>query len=147
MTSWHKFACNIPATTSERLIKPHYSDVIMGARASQITSLIIVYSTGYSGADQRKHQSSASLAFLWGIRWWPVNSPHKWPGTRKMFPFDEVIMLFENGYWDYLEFHIPRSSHWGISNMQKCYADIIDKRLTHWGRVTHICVGKPTIIG
>ena len=37
----------------------------MGAIASQITSLTIVYSTAYSDADQRKHQSSASLAFVW----------------------------------------------------------------------------------
>ena len=44
--------------------QPHYNDVIMGALASQITSLTIVYSTVYSGADQRKHQSSASLAFV-----------------------------------------------------------------------------------
>ena len=43
----------------------HYSDVIMGAIASQITSLTIVYSTVYSDADERKHQSSASLAFVW----------------------------------------------------------------------------------
>ena len=71
----------------------HYSDIIMGARASQITSLTIVYSTVYSDADQRKHQSSASLAFVWGIHRGPVNSPHKWPVTRKMFPFDDVIML------------------------------------------------------
>ena len=44
----------------------------MGAIASQITSLTIVYSTVYSDADQRKHQSSASLAFVWGIHrdWW-----------------------------------------------------------------------------
>ena len=70
----------------------HYGDVIMGVMASQITSLMIVYSTVYSGADQRKHQSSASLAFVWGIHRWPVNSPHKWPVTRKMFPFDYVIM-------------------------------------------------------
>ena len=48
--------------------------------------------TVFSGADQRKHQSSASLAFVRGIHWWPVNSPHKWPVTRKMFPFDDVIM-------------------------------------------------------
>ena len=39
----------------------------MGAMASQITSLTIVYSTVYSGADQSKHQSSASLSFVWGI--------------------------------------------------------------------------------
>ena len=64
----------------------------MSAIASQITSLTIVYSTVYPGADQSKHQSSASLAFVWGIRRGPVNSPHKWPVTRKMFPFDDVIM-------------------------------------------------------
>ena len=70
----------------------HYSDVIMGTLTSQITSLTIVYSTVYSGADQRKHQSSASLALVRGITWWPVNSPHKVPVARKMFPFDDVIM-------------------------------------------------------
>ena len=64
----------------------------MGGIASQITSLTIVYSTVYSGADQSKHQSSASLAFVWGIHRGPVNSPHKWPVTRKMLPFDDVIM-------------------------------------------------------
>ena len=64
----------------------------MCAMASQITSLAIVYSTVYSTADQRKHQSSASLAFVRGILRWPVNSPHKRPVTRKMFPFDDVIM-------------------------------------------------------
>ena len=67
----------------------HYNDVIMGAMMSQITSLTIVYSTVYSGANQRKHQSSASLAFLRGIH----RSPHKWPVTRKIFPFDDVIMI------------------------------------------------------
>ena len=71
----------------------HYSDVIMGTMASQITSLTIVYSTVYSSADQRKHQSSASLAFVRGIHRGPVNTPHKWPVTRKMFPFDDVIMI------------------------------------------------------
>ena len=71
----------------------HYSDVIIGTIASQITSLTIVYSIVYSDADQRKHQSSASLAFVQGIHRGPVNSPHKWPVTRKMFPFDDVIMV------------------------------------------------------
>ena len=70
----------------------HYDDVIMGAIASQITSLTIVYSTVYSDADQRKHQSSASLAFVRRIHQRQVNSPHKWPVTQKMFPFDDVIM-------------------------------------------------------
>ena len=64
----------------------------MGAMTSQITSLTIVYSTVYSGADQGKHQSSASLAFVRELHRGPVNSPHKWPVTRKMFPFDDVIM-------------------------------------------------------
>ena len=52
----------------------HYTDVIMTTMASQITSLMVAYSTVYSDADQRKHQSSASLAFMWGIhrdRWIP----------------------------------------------------------------------------
>ena len=65
----------------------------MGAIASQITSLTIVYSIVDSDADQRKHQSSSSLAFVRGIHWGPVNSPHTWPVTRKMFPFDDVIMI------------------------------------------------------
>ena len=70
----------------------HYCDVIMDVRASLITSRAIVYSTGYSGADQRKHQSSASLAFVRGVHRSPVNSPHNEPVTRKMFPSDDVIM-------------------------------------------------------
>ena len=70
----------------------HYGDVIMGAIASQITSLTIVYSTVYSDADQIKHESSASLAFVRGIHRGPVKSPHKWPVTRKMFPYDNVII-------------------------------------------------------
>ena len=65
----------------------------MGAIASQITSLTIVFSTVYLDTDQRKHQSSASLAFVRGIHRRPVNSPHKWPVTRKMFPFDDVSMV------------------------------------------------------
>ena len=54
--------------------RDHNIDVIMTTMASQITSLTVVYSTVYSELDQRKHQSSASLAFLWGIhrdRWIP----------------------------------------------------------------------------
>ena len=70
----------------------HCCDVIMGAVVSQIISVTIVYSTIHSGADQRKHQSSASLTFVRGIPRWPVNSPSKWPVMRKMFPFDDVIM-------------------------------------------------------
>ena len=79
----------------------------MSLMASQITSLTIVYSTVYSGADQRKHQSSASLAFVRGFHRRPVNSPHKWPVTRKIFPFDDVIMC-----WEYKSCDL----HWKASN-------------------------------
>ena len=72
----------------------HYNDVIMGAIAFQTTSLTIVYSAVYSGADQRKHESCALLAFVGGIYRGPVNSSHKWPVTQKMFPLDDVIMSF-----------------------------------------------------
>ena len=64
----------------------HYSDVIMNAMASQISSLTIVYSTVYPGTDERQHQSFASLALCAG------NSPHNGPVTRKMFPFYDIIM-------------------------------------------------------
>ena len=66
----------------------------MGMMVSQITSLTIVYSTVYSGADERKYQSSASL-LLRGIHQSPVNSPHKRPVAQKMFPFDDVIMILK----------------------------------------------------
>ena len=83
------------------------TDIKMSAMASQIISLTIVNWTVYSGADKRKHQSSASLAFVWGIHRWPVNSPHKLPVTRKMFPFEDVIMLHlspPSGWsWEFLE--------------------------------------------
>ena len=84
----------------------HYSDAVMGPIASQITSLTIVYSTVYSGADQRKHQSSASLAFVRGVHRGPVNSPHKWPVTRKVFPFDDVIMCIAETLQFNLHFYI-----------------------------------------
>ena len=73
----------------------HYNDVVMSELTSQITSVSIVCSTIHSATDQRKHQSSSSLAFVQGIHRWPVNSPHKRPVTRKMFPFDYVTMAHE----------------------------------------------------
>ena len=64
----------------------------MSAMASQIAGVSIVYSNVCSGADQRKHQSSASLAFLGGIHRWPMNFPHEGSVMQKMFPFDDIIM-------------------------------------------------------
>ena len=100
----------------------HYDDVIVGAIGSLITSLTIVYSTVYSNADQRKHQSSASLAFVWGIHRGPVNSPHNWPVTRKMFSFDDVIMLGHKCYGNWYRFrwmHIVEVNHAQVCN-EKC---------------------------
>ena len=71
----------------------HYNAVIMSAIASRMTSLTIVYSTVQTqGADKRNYQSSASLAFMMGNNRWTMNSLHKGTVTRKMFPFDDVIM-------------------------------------------------------
>ena len=106
---WHilirsiwRFVVTVTASSKPTGNRKHYNEVIMGAMASQITGLMIVYSTVYSGADQRKHRSSASLAFVRGIHRWPVNSPHKEPVMRKMFPFDDVIMkqlhIWKNTY-------------------------------------------------
>ena len=81
-------SCMIGAATYN-----HYTDVIMGTIASQITSLTIVYSTVYSDEDQRTYQSSALLVFVREIHRRPVNVTHKWPVTQKMFPFDDVIMM------------------------------------------------------
>ena len=70
----------------------------MSMIASQITSTTSVYQTVYLGADQRKYQSSASLAFVRGIHRRPVNSQIKGPVTREMLPFDDVIMWTEIGW-------------------------------------------------
>ena len=85
----------------------HYRDVIIAAMASQIISFTIIYSTVYSGKDQRKHISSALLAFVRGFHRWPVNSAHKWPVTRQMFPFDDVFKTLcgINTYSVTLQYH------------------------------------------
>ena len=94
----------------------------MGTMASQITSLTIVYSTVYSGADQRKHQSSASLAFVRGIHRSPVNSPRKWPVTRKMFPFDDVITKTWSEQW-------PKPSKSDIGNRSSYFDYVLEVSL------------------
>ena len=94
----------------------------MGTIVFQISSLMIVYLTVYSDANQRKHQSSASLAF--GHRG-PVNSPHKWSVTRKMYPFDDIIMLgifvfTSNIFYTYSEIGLGWSylKHWNCQNLK-----------------------------
>ena len=98
------------------------SDVIIGTVVSQITSPNIVYWIVYSGADQRRHQSSASLAFVWGIHRWPVISPHKWSVTWKMYPFEDVIIFpvysvvqnFKRFFpiWHFLIFNVMLPQNW-----------------------------------
>ena len=95
--------------------------------ASQITSITTVYSVVYSGADQSKHQSSASLAFLRGIQRWPVNSPHKGPVTRKVLPFDYVIMYY---LWNIAMQHDPA-----------CIDQYTDWRPARVNLQNHICDG------
>ena len=92
--------------------KTHYNDVIMSAMASQITSLMIVFSTIYSVPDQRKHQSSASLAIVRGTHRLSMNSPHTGPVTPKMFPLDDVTMRYK-----YHNVTTAWVCHWHSQNM------------------------------
>ena len=99
----------------------HCSDVIMNTIASQITGASIVYSIVCSGEDQMKHQTSASLAFVRGIHRWQVNSSHKGPITRKMFPFDDVIMkLKQLQYFLIVDLRISKLGHISISYLGIC---------------------------
>ena len=90
----------VPEGPTENMSSLHYSDVIMSMMVCQITRVAIVYSIFCSGADQRKHWSSASLAFVRGIQWWPVNSLHKGPVMWKMFSFVDTFMnMGHAGCW------------------------------------------------
>ena len=97
--------------------------------ASQITGVSIVCSAVCSGADQRKHQSSASLAFVKGIHRRPVDSPHKGPVTRKVFLFDDVIMMLpvRSGFvwYNYVIFYIctEQIPNWWLSLI--CWSTVI----------------------
>ena len=114
----------------------HYIDAIMGAMAFQITSLTIVYSTVKPKADRRKHQSSVSLASVRGIHRWSVNSPHKGAVTRKMFPFDDVIMIvkplslfpLDNTFWSCTSTHHLSWRHMTSYNLANAESDVIAER-------------------
>ena len=113
--NWFKMPIESPDSSAGiRRSHTHYGDVIMGGIASQITSLtIVVFSTVYSEADLRKHQSSASLA---EDRWIPRK---KWPITRKMFKFDGVIMDINCYRWQYIYRKCMRAIRFcfGITNI------------------------------
>ena len=94
----------------------------MGAMSSQITSLTIVYSTVYSGADQSKHQSSASLAFVWGIHQEPVNSPHKWPVMRKILhlmtsSWRRCVREYQSSEYIFDSWMIQHETQWSMLNI------------------------------
>ena len=95
--------------------------------ASQITGVSMVCSGICSGADQRKHQSSVSLAFVRGIQRWPVNYPHKRPIMRKMFRFDDTIMIWH--LWAIMIFNV-------VWDGPYCTNSPSMVQLLHWMRVS-----------
>ena len=108
----------------------------MGAKASQITSLTIVYSTVYSGTDQTKHQSSTSQAFVRGTHRWPVNSPHKGPVTPKMFLFDDVIMCMSTlSVWYQKQDHVKQTK-FRFHMMQLQYLYTVDLIFSRWANTS-----------
>ena len=104
----------------------------MSTMASQITSVSIVYTTVCSGTDQRKHQSSASLAFVRGIHWWLVNSPHKGPVTWEMFPFGKCFpfpcVYIYVCVCVYIQLGIWRDIGWVLGSTHKWIIDMVIHR-------------------
>ena len=103
----------------------------MGAMRSQITNLTIVYSTVHLGLDQRKHQSSASLAFVWVIPRLPMNSPRNWPVTRKCFRLMTSSRLLRYMYKSRLKNYMSRD--WCLM------------RIVCWARAHMTAMGKPEL--
>ena len=130
----------------------HYTDVIMSAMVPQITCVSIIWSIICSGADQRKHPSSASLAFVKEIHRWPMDSPHKGPVTRKIYPFGNVIMVLFQIWWKrVLKYGVSlrwrHNDHAGVSNHQPngCLLNRLFRlrsMKTSKLRVTGLCVGN-----
>ena len=126
----------------------------MSANASQITSLTIVYSAVYSVTDQIKQQSSASLAFVRGIHQWPMNSPHQGPVTRKMFPFDDVVMKrpptcwsahprdLWRGHWKTCHTALVLNRHLRLNNSTGCYEERYFARSEILMSFGHIFISK-----
>ena len=111
------------------LTQIHYDDIIMGMKASQITSLTIIYSVIYSGADQRKHQSSASLALCVG------NSPVTGEFPTQMASNTENVSI----WWR----HHAMSS-FGMTTPHWVKGKIVHVNLTWFGLVPWSAAGLPT---
>ena len=118
------------------LSKFHYSGVIMRVMASQITGVSIVCSTVGSNLVPRKHHFSPSLSYVRGIHRSPVNSPHKRPVSRKMFPFDDVIInVSSDGSTHMLPTHKVIAWPTDITDphqQEKYWLSIIFSRLILW---------------
>ena len=117
----------------------------MSAMATQITGVSIVCATVGSGGVQSKHQSFASLAFVRGIHRWPVNSPHKRPVTRKMGPFDDVIIYYLDIFYQGLTptatpsgtFTLARKGCMLITcQIQACRPEVLLRKPIHTGNIS-----------
>ena len=114
----------------------HYSDVIIHTMAFQITCVSIICSTVYLGADQRKYKNSVSQAFVRGIHRSPMDSTHEGLTTRKMFPFDDIIMecIIVNTEQDNIIITIANS------NQQQCPCTYVqDQSALHKTNIISIC--------
>ena len=94
------------------------------------------------GADQRKHQSSASLAYARVIHRWPVISPNKWSVTRKMLPFDDVIMLYEYSISQYHLNYLYIFRH----AFYMCRDDVTDQ-MEIFSALLALCAGNSQVTG
>ena len=131
----------------------------MSAMTSQITGFTIVSPTVCSGADQRKHQSSTSLAFKRGIYLWLVNSQHNGPVTRKMFPLDEVIVWrnfgrLDNSMWPidpiwhrvfWSVTHCDLSIQWLHHGIDALCSNCTPQRYAHDSRFVSLSCGVPLV--
>ena len=138
---YYRVRVHQPGMTTSSTQPHHYNDVIMTTMASQITSLTVVYSTVYSDADQRKHQSSASLAFVWGIhrdRWIPrtkgqlrgkcchlMTSSWLNPWCRYVTLFYEVIRIAISKFHEISKIGV-KNFHIGFK-FNRCFGQNIDR--------------------
>ena len=119
----------------------HYNDVIMCAIASQITSLTIVFSTIYSDADQGNLKLRVTGLCV-GNSPGPVNSPHKWPVTREMFLFDDVIILLVTmKCWHLFRDRVDGIGFWKVRENCKDlpFFNALSNFLSWWPGFLHLC--------
>ena len=120
----------------------HYNDVIMGAMASQITSLTIGLLNRLFGRRSKKTSKHCVTGLWQRIQRWPVNSLHKWPVMWKMFPFDDIMQAAY--FWDnyvYFSCSTPKkkvlftkemtSDQWTAVSSRNAYSL---RNKGHWGK-------------